>query len=190
MRQEAYRLFGVDVTRIPGLDGMALSLFSELGRDLAATFPNSGEFSSWLALCSGNDRTGGRVIWKGVRKIKNRAGQIFRQAASALHRSRSPLGDLLHRMKAKLGPEAGITATAHKIAIIFYTLVTKQIEYDDSAWAETDRQRHNDSNKSSNAKLAASDTNLCLFHRQHECSLEDNGLPTMELCGVLGRTGV
>ena len=40
-----------------------------------------------------------------------------------------------------LGPEAGITATAHKIAIISYTLVTKQIEYDDSAWAERDRQR-------------------------------------------------
>jgi len=51
------------------------------------------------------------------------------------------LGDLLRRMKAKLGPEAGITATAHKIAIIFYTLVTKQVEYDDSAWAERDRQR-------------------------------------------------
>jgi len=37
-------------------------------------------------------------------------------------------------MKAKLGPAAGITATAHKIAIIFYTLVTKQIEYDCKNW--------------------------------------------------------
>ena len=140
-RQEAYRLFGVDVTRIPGLDGMAVSLFSELGRDLAVKFPTSGEFASWLALCTDNDKTGGSVVWKGVRNVKNRAGQMFRQAASSLHRSRSPLGDHLRRMKAKLGPEAGITATAHKIAIIFYTLVTKQVEYDDSAWAERDRQR-------------------------------------------------
>ena len=44
-------------------------------------------------------------------------------------------------MKAKLGPAAGITATAHKIAIIFYTLVTKQIEYDDSIWATRDEHR-------------------------------------------------
>ena len=44
-------------------------------------------------------------------------------------------------MKAKLGPAAGITATAHKIAIIFYTLVTKQIEYDDSIWATRDKNR-------------------------------------------------
>ena len=44
-------------------------------------------------------------------------------------------------MKAKLGPAAGITATAHKLAIIFYTLVTKQIEYNDSIWATRDEQR-------------------------------------------------
>jgi len=66
---------------------------------------------------------------------------MFRQAAGSLHRSRSPLGDLLHRMKAKLGPEAGITVAVHKIAIIFCTLVAKQVEYDHSAQAETDRQR-------------------------------------------------
>lgn len=140
-RQEAYRLFGVDVTRIPGLEGMAIGLFSELGRDLAKNFPSSGEFASWLALCPDNDKTGGRVVFTGVRKAKNRAGQMFRQAASSLHRNRSRLGDLLRRMKAKLGPEAGITATAHKIALIFYALVTKQVEYDETAWAERDRQR-------------------------------------------------
>ena len=61
--------------------------------------------------------------------------------AAALNHNRSPLGDFLHRMKAKLGPAAGITATAHKIAIIFFTLVTKQIEYDESLWAERDQQR-------------------------------------------------
>ena len=44
-------------------------------------------------------------------------------------------------MKAKLGAPAGITATAHKIAIVFYTLVTKQIEYDESVWAEREEER-------------------------------------------------
>jgi len=63
-------------------------------------------------------------------------------AAAALHHSRSPVGDFLRRMKAKLGPAAGITATAHKIAIIFFTLVTKQIEYDGSVWAARDKEPH------------------------------------------------
>ena len=44
-------------------------------------------------------------------------------------------------MKAKLGPAAATTATAHKIAIIFYTMVSKQIEYDPSLWAQRDAQR-------------------------------------------------
>jgi hypothetical protein len=66
---------------------------------------------------------------------------MFRMGASSLHHNRSVLGDFLRRMKAKLGPAAGITATAHKLAIIFYTVVTKQVEYDDSIWAAMDAQR-------------------------------------------------
>ena len=44
-------------------------------------------------------------------------------------------------MKAKLEPPSAITATAHKIAIIFYTMVNKQVEYDDSIWAQRDALR-------------------------------------------------
>jgi hypothetical protein len=43
------------------------------------------------------------------------------------------------RMKAKLGPAA--TATAHKMAIIFYAVVNKQVEYDASLWAYRDQKR-------------------------------------------------
>ena len=141
VRTEAYKLFGLDVTRIPGLNELAIPIFSEVGRDLAARFPTAGHFASWLGLCPDNDKSGGQVLWTGVRKINNRAAQMFRMAASSLHHNRSPLGDFLRRMKAKLGPAAGITATAHKIAIIFYALVTKQIEYDDSIWATRDEHR-------------------------------------------------
>jgi hypothetical protein len=35
-------------------------------------------------------------------------------------------------MKAKLGPEAATMATAHKIAVIFYTMVKNQLEYDET----------------------------------------------------------
>ena len=66
---------------------------------------------------------------------------MFRIAASSLHASSSPLGNFLRRMKAKLGRAAGVTATAHKIAAIFYALVTKQVEYDESIWAQRDEQR-------------------------------------------------
>jgi hypothetical protein len=37
-------------------------------------------------------------------EVKNRAGQLFRLAAHSRHRSLTPMGYFLRRMKAKLGP--------------------------------------------------------------------------------------
>ena len=140
MRTEAYKLFGVDLTQIPGLMMLVLMLFSEVGRDMSR-WPTAAHFVSWLGLCPDNDISGGKVLWRGVRRTKNRAGTLFRLAAHSLHRDQTPMGDYLRRMKAKLGPAAATTATAHKIAIIFYTMVKNQVEYDASLWAQRDAMR-------------------------------------------------
>ena len=147
LRTEAYKLFGVDLTQVPGLMTLVLMLFSELGRDMSR-WPTAGQFVSWLGLCPDNDISGGRVLWRGVRRVQNRAGQLFRLAAHSLARDDSPLGDYLRRMKAKMGPQGATTATAHKIAIIFYTMVKKQVEYDASSWAQrnTDREKRIEAN--------------------------------------------
>jgi len=140
LRTEAYKLFGVDVTQIPGIETIALPLFGEVGRDMSR-WPTASHFASWLGLCPDNDISGGRVLWKGARKISNRAGQLFRMAAYSLHHSPSPMGCYLRRMKAKLGPAAATTATAHKIAIIFYTMTRNGVEYSESIWAVQDSKR-------------------------------------------------
>jgi transposase len=101
----------------------------------------AGQFVSWLALCPDNDISGGRVLWKGMRKVHNRVGDLFRLAAYSLHRDQTVLGDYLRRMKSKLGPAGATTATAHKIAIIFYTMVKNQVEYDPTIWAQRDADR-------------------------------------------------
>ena len=140
MRAEAYKLFGVDLTQIPGLMTLVFMLFSEVGRDMSR-WPTAGHFVSWLGLCPDNDISGGKVLWRGARRTKNRAGTLFRLAAHSLHRDPTPMGDYLRRMKAKLGPAAATTATAHKIAIIFYTMVSRQVEYDASLRAKCDQMR-------------------------------------------------
>jgi hypothetical protein len=43
--------------------------------------------------------------------------------------------------ESQLGPEAATTATAHKIAVIFYTMVKNQVEYDESIWVTRDAHR-------------------------------------------------
>lgn len=115
--------------------------------DRSANGPNvklrsfAGHFVSWLALCPDNDIRGGKLLWRGARKVKNRAGHLFRMAAYSLHHNLTPLGNYLRRMKAKLGPKAATMGTAHKIAVIFYTMVKKQVEYDETIWEARDAQR-------------------------------------------------
>jgi len=140
VRTESYKLFGVDLTQVPGLASNVLTLFTEVGRDLKR-WPNASQFASWAGLCPDNDITGGKKVWGQKRAVQNRTGDIFRLAASSLHHAQVPMGDLLRRMKSKLTSPGAITATAHKIAIIFYTLVTKQVEYDGSLWAKRDAAR-------------------------------------------------
>jgi transposase len=141
LRTEAYKLFGVDLTQVPGLAENVMALYSEIGRDMSR-WSTAAHFVSWLALCPDNDISGGHVLWRGARKIKNRAAQLFRLAAHGLHRSPTPFGDFLRRMKAKLGPRGAIMATARKIAVIFYTMVKNQVEYDRTKWAQNDLRRH------------------------------------------------
>ena len=103
LRTESYKLFGVDLTQIPGLMAMVLTLFSELGRDMSR-WKTAGHFVSWLALCPDNDISGGRVLWRGRRRVHNRAGDLFRMAAYSLHHDQSPLGDYLCRWRRKRVP--------------------------------------------------------------------------------------
>jgi len=141
VRDQLYKMSGVDLFRVSGLAAdTLLTLAGEVGFDMTP-WKSVKHFSSWLALCPDNDISGGRVLWRGMRRVQNRAGHLFRLAAHSLHHDQTPMGDYLRRMKSKLGPVGATTATAHKIAIIFYTMIKKQVEYDATIWAERDAER-------------------------------------------------
>ena len=53
-------------------------------------------------------------------------------AANTLSRSNTALGAFLRRMKARLGPAKAITATAHKLAKILYTMINRKMSYKES----------------------------------------------------------
>jgi hypothetical protein len=63
-----------------------------------------------------------------------------------------PLGNYLRRMKAKLGPQAATMATAHKIAVIFYTMIKNQVEYDETIWDARDARGRKSCKQNSNGK--------------------------------------
>ena len=68
-------------------------------------WPTAAHFVSWLALCPDNDISGGKLLWRGARKVKNWVGHLFRMAAFSLHHSLTPLGNYLRRMKASWAPK-------------------------------------------------------------------------------------
>ena len=133
------RLFGTDLTLIPGI-GVATAqlLFSELGPDLSR-FPNPSQFASWLNLCPQSKITGGKVISSHTGPGVNRAAQALRMATQSLYRSHSALGEFFRRKRARFGTPQAITDTAHKMARIIYHLVTRHMLYDDSVLS---RQQH------------------------------------------------
>jgi transposase len=60
LRGHLYRVFGVDLTAVPGISALtAHTLLAEVGPDLSR-FRSASAFSSWLGLCPDNDISGGR----------------------------------------------------------------------------------------------------------------------------------
>jgi len=139
---ELKRVFGVDLTKIPGIRvGIAQTLFGEIGPDFTK-FRSASAFASWMGLCPDNDISGGKVLWVGTRKVKCRAATALRLAAQSLHHSKSALGDFYRRMRAKLGAPKAITAAAHKLARIIFHLITTGQEFDDSKFAADQLRYH------------------------------------------------
>jgi len=141
LKVELQRVFGVDLTQIPGIrTGIAQTLFGEIGPDFTK-FRSASAFASWMGLCPDNDISGGKVLWVGTRKVNCRAAMALRMAAQSLHHSKSALGDFYRRMRAKLGAPKAITAAAHKLARIIFHLISTRQEFDDSKFA-ADQLRH------------------------------------------------
>lgn len=133
LRCELFRLYGTDITQVPGLGvSTVLQLYGELGADLSAFGGKASRFKSWLAVCPDPRKSGGKILRHQTRAVKHRVATLFRLAAQSLWQSRSPLGDYFRRMKARLGGPQAITATAHKLARIFFHLVTTKEAYDES----------------------------------------------------------
>ena len=131
LRTALYRICGVDLTRIDGVDvGTALKMIAEVGPDLSR-FKTVKHFASWLGLCPGTKISGGKVLSGASKRIANRLALALRMSAVAAGNSHSALGAYYRRMSARLGRANAIRATAHKLARVIYTLMTKGEAYVD-----------------------------------------------------------
>jgi transposase len=131
LQNELYRVTGVDLTRIDGIDSTtALKVVSETGIDMNR-WKSPKHFTSWLGLSPGSKITGGKRLSGKTKPVANRAAMALRMAASSLYRSSCALGAYYRRMKARLGAPKAITATAHKLARLIYSMLKYGTEYTD-----------------------------------------------------------
>jgi transposase len=132
VRTHLFRLTGVDLTRIDGIDAATAltTVVAETGLDMRR-WPSDKHFASWLTLVLGTKVSGGKTLSGRTKPSASRAAAALRLAARSLHHSKSALGAFFRRLKARLGAPKAITATAHKLARLIYRMLKCGTDYVD-----------------------------------------------------------
>ena len=92
----------------------------------------------------GNKISGGRLLSSKTRRSANRAAVLLRIAAVNIGRTQTALGAFYRRLAARTGKAKAVTATARKLAILFYNALRFGLTYADpgaSCYDERYRQR-------------------------------------------------
>ena len=129
VREKLFKITAVDLFAIPGLAAdTLLTLASEVGFEMTP-WKSEKHFASWLGLCPGTKLSGGKRLDRKTKRNGNRAAQAFRMAAASLARSQTALGAFYRRIRSRTDGRRAITATAHKIARNYYSMLTKGTTY-------------------------------------------------------------
>jgi transposase len=131
LRKYLYQITGVDLTQIDGIgEQIALTVVSEVGVDMNR-WKTEKNFASWLGLSPSNEKTGGKVIQRGTKKVVNRAATALRLAAQNLRTSQSFLGAKYRRFRGRMDAPKAITALAHNLATLIYPMLKFGHNYTD-----------------------------------------------------------
>ncbi len=101
----------------------------DCGTDLSRWWRVVQHFTSWLTLAPGCLNSGGKVLSAHTRKTKNRVTANQRLAAVTIGRTTTALGALCRPLSARIGKAKAFTATARKIAVLFYKAMSFGMEY-------------------------------------------------------------
>jgi len=107
-----------------------LSIMSEVGPDGFTKFETAKHFTSWLRLAPNNRISGGKILSNKVPKGSNRLKIALRNAANAIGNLKDThLSDFFKRVAYRRGRTAAVSATARKLAVIIWNMITKKTAY-------------------------------------------------------------
>lgn len=138
-------LTGINLIEIKGVgSSFILDAAAELGFTLEQ-FPTDKHFTSWLGLAPRRKVSGGKVLSSATPKRANPAAQAFRQVANAVGNSKEhPLKAFFCSILKKQGRTGAITATARKIAVIYYHMIKDKTPFNyEKTKEQINKQRTN-----------------------------------------------
>ena len=93
MRTEAYKLFGVDLTQIPGLMTLVFMLFSEVGRDMLDGLRRRILSHGWDCAPTTTSAEG-RFLWRGLAKRRIAPGRYSDWRPTPYTGTKLPMGTI------------------------------------------------------------------------------------------------
>ena len=132
IRTPLHRLTGgADLSQIDAIGPQAaLQLVAEIGTDMSR-WRTAQHFTSWLTLAPNNKISGGRLLSSRTPPSANRAAAVLRRCAMSLTRTRTALGAFYRRLAVRIGKPKAITATARKLALLVYRVLSGDLVYQD-----------------------------------------------------------
>jgi transposase len=127
----AYQYFeGVDLLAIEGVShSTVLTLMSEVGTGIHK-FNSAKQFASWLRLAPNNRISGGKILGNRIQKGSSRLKIALRNAANAIGNLKdTALSNFFKRIAFRKGRMSAISATARKLAVIIWNMLTKKVPY-------------------------------------------------------------
>jgi hypothetical protein len=131
VREALFRVLGTDLSQVHGFSAYtALKRIGECGADMSR-WPTVKHFTSWLSLAPGNKISGGKLRSATTRRSSNRAAKTRRLAAGNVGKTHTALGAFYRRLAARIGKAKAVTATARKLAVLFYNTLRYGMAYQD-----------------------------------------------------------
>ncbi|MBC7571801.1 MAG: IS110 family transposase [Spirosoma sp.] len=132
IEQYAHKLLGVDLSNIPGFGRDALLTFmAEVGESITK-FNSAKAFAKWLGFTPNNKASGGKVLSRKTLKNKSTLPNTFRMVANSLGNMKkpNPMTAFFQRIAYRAGRIKAITATARKLAVVVYKMLTTGEAYE------------------------------------------------------------
>jgi hypothetical protein len=141
MREALWRLGGVDLCRIDGINAeCAQIVLTEVGLDLSS-FETEKKFAAWLRLSPKYGVSGGKPLKKKKAGMgSSRIATALRMGAMSIRNSKTALGAYFRRISRHKGFAVAIFATARKLSALIYRMLRYGTDYVDVGEEEYEMQ--------------------------------------------------